>query len=91
MKNYQVYFGKKFYKDKSLGYWRSTKSAALYAHRWVWMMYFGHIPSGMHVHHIDGNRSNNDITNLQMLKHSDHIKFHWRKKKHDPKQMMLEI
>lgn len=91
MKEHKIYFGKKFYKNSSIGYWQSTKSAAIYAHRWVWMMYFGEIPKGMHVHHIDGNRSNNDITNLQMLKPSDHMKFHWRKKRYDPRQLMLDI
>lgn len=91
MKEHKIYFGKKFYKNSAIGYWQSTKSAAIYAHRWVWMMYFGEIPKGMVIHHIDGNPSNNEITNLQMLKHSDHIKYHWRRKKYNHNQLLLAI
>lgn len=88
MKEHKIYFGMKFYKHPN-GYWTSTKNAAIYAHRWVWTMFYGEIPQGMHVHHIDGNRSNNEISNLQMLNPSDHSKFHWRKRNYDPRQLWL--
>ena len=31
---------------------------------------------GEHVHHVDGNRSNNEISNLLLLTNSEHIKLH---------------
>ena len=34
-------------------------------HRDVWEFYKGPIPEGMHIHHIDGNTANNDISNLE--------------------------
>lgn len=34
------------------------------------------IPKGWHIHHIDGDRNNNDISNLEMLKPDDHAKKH---------------
>jgi hypothetical protein len=49
----------------------------IYYHHWIWEQYHGKKPAGMHIHHIDGNRDNNDITNLQMLTNSEHLKLHW--------------
>lgn len=34
------------------------------------------IPNGWHIHHIDGNRNNNDISNLEMLSPDEHAKKH---------------
>jgi hypothetical protein len=34
------------------------------------------INSDEHVHHIDGNKLNNDITNLEVLSKTEHIKLH---------------
>lgn len=34
--------------------------------------------TGLHVHHVDRNPSNNDPTNLQTLCASCHLKLHWR-------------
>ena len=33
-------------------------------------------PSGMHTHHVDGTRRNNEISNLQVMTPSNHIKLH---------------
>ena len=45
-------------------------------HRVVWEYYFGKIPKGFAVHHIDGDRQNNHITNLQILTLSEHGTLH---------------
>jgi hypothetical protein len=75
---HRYYFDKKFY-PRSDGYWVCTTSSALHAHRWVWMKHFGDIPSGYHIHHKDGNPSNNEIENLELLPAGDHIKLHTSK------------
>lgn len=45
-------------------------------HRIVWQQHNGEIPAGFDVHHIDGDRSNNGIENLQLMHESDHARHH---------------
>lgn len=45
-------------------------------HRWVWEQANGPIPKGLIIHHIDGDITNNDITNLMMLTRKEHNKIH---------------
>lgn len=72
----RIYFGKKFTKDKK-GYW-IHRGKFPHAHRWVWININGEIHKGMDVHHIDGDKSNNDISNLELHSRSDHLKLHWK-------------
>ncbi len=74
----KIYFGKRFYKQK-FGYWmHRTKSECILAHRWVWENHNGPIPENMDIHHVDGNKDNNEIDNLKILSRSDHRKEHWQ-------------
>lgn len=45
-------------------------------HRAVWEYHNGEIPKGYHIHHIDGNRSNNSIENLTLMKSTEHMSQH---------------
>lgn len=45
-------------------------------HRVVWEYHYGDIPSGYHVHHKDGDRANNDISNLTLMSECDHLSLH---------------
>jgi hypothetical protein len=45
-------------------------------HRYVWMFYNGPIPEKHHVHHVDGNRRNNHISNLRCVLGSQHQSEH---------------
>lgn len=74
---YQIHFGLKFYKQTYGYYVNRTKDRTLLAHRWVWENYNGSIPEGMDIHHKDADKSNNDISNLEMLNRSEHRKEHW--------------
>lgn len=38
--------------------------------------YNGNVPKGFHIHHIDGNFSNNDISNLECKERSTHLSDH---------------
>lgn len=45
-------------------------------HRIVWEEHYGKIPEGMQIHHIDGDKTNNDISNLQLLTPLEHSRIH---------------
>ena len=73
--------------DKILGYEyiydpsdeRANRTGKVYVHRIVAEESIGRrLISGEHVHHIDGNRSNNSKENLLVLTSSGHAKLHQR-------------
>lgn len=67
--------GLKFTRDEKTGYYlNSTIRKRL--HRYVWEFYNGEIPDGYHIHHIDRDKSNNDISNLEMIEQHEHEKLH---------------
>jgi hypothetical protein len=86
--SYRKYFGKKFYKTPD-GYWQNMMP--IHAHRWVWINHFGAIPQGMDIHHKDGDKSNNEIENLEMLSRSDHLKRHWQEGRFDLDQRRIQL
>lgn len=47
----------------------------------VWKYHNGEIPKGYHVHHIDEDRTNNQIENLGLLPARLHLSFHQREEK----------
>ena len=62
----------------SFGYWRVVGRDGKWhrLHRACWEAYNGPIPKTWVVHHIDGNRQNNAIANLQCMLHGDHTRLH---------------
>ena len=59
------------------GYIRVNKD---YLHRIIWMVANEcDIPEGYDIHHIDGNKLNNNFKNLELIGHSEHNK-HKKKK-----------
>lgn len=52
--------------------WRSKK----YLHRAIWESVHGPVPVGHHIHHLDENTFNNDITNLACISASEHARLH---------------
>lgn len=48
------------------------------AHRLVWVHFHGHIPAGKQVNHKDGNKSNNDPVNLELVSASENLKHAYR-------------
>ena len=60
------------------GYWltcASYKKKVYYfcEHRVIWVWHNGAIPEGMEINHIDYNRGNNHIENLEIVTHSENI------------------
>lgn len=52
------------------------KGKEILAHRMIWEKYHGKIIKGFIVHHNDGNKLNNDISNLKLITRVDHAKIH---------------
>ena len=72
---YQWYKGTKFTRDDTTGYYLNS-TIRKRMHIFVWEDYNGKLPEGYEVHHKDFDRSNNDISNLQLLTASEHRKLH---------------
>jgi len=45
-------------------------------HRAIWEHHHGAIPDGFNVHHIDGDGTNNELTNLVLVEHRAHARQH---------------
>lgn len=58
------------------GYYGRTTGARDLMHRAVWEKHKSPIPDGWDVHHIDRDRTNNDIDNLMCLPKDEHTKLH---------------
>ena len=75
MDKYQYFNGLKFTRDDKTGYYLNS-TIRKRMHRYVWEFFNGEIPKEYDIHHKDGNKSNNDISNLEMLAKSEHRKYH---------------
>lgn len=62
------------------GYIRKLISPNTYIkeHRDIWKYYNGEIPEKMVIHHINRNKKDNRIENLQLMTNSEHTSFHRR-------------
>lgn len=72
---YQYFDGLKFTRDEKTGYYLNA-TIRKRIHRYVWEYHNGEIPKGYEIHHIDYDKSNNDISNLQLLSQKEHQKLH---------------
>lgn len=79
-----MYDGIKWTIAKSHGYYRNTNRntrGELLLHRYKYEREVGKIPNDWDVHHIDHNKTNNDIGNLKAMPKADHTKLHQELKK----------
>lgn len=71
--------GRLYYLRESQGYYyspRKDRSGLDMLHRMIFIHYNGEIPKGYCIHHKDGNKGNNDISNLECIKRSEHSHYH---------------
>lgn len=75
----QEFNGRRYYRRPGpSGYYRcDPKFGGRYLHRVVWEYHHGPIPDGHHIHHLDGDASNNSIENLEAMHAEDHAMHHW--------------
>lgn len=62
------------YTRANTGYYRRTDGDRNLMHREVWEFYNGPIPKGWDIHHIDNDRTNNVIGNLECLPKAEHTR-----------------
>lgn len=67
---------KKLHKPTKKGYIRISRGKLKMEHVLVWEEHFGKIPDGYQIHHIDGNKTNNVIENLQLVTPLEHKRIH---------------
>lgn len=71
--------GISFRRDKKTGYYLSSRKIGkrkVRLHVYVWTRSHGSVPKGYHVHHIDGDKKNNEPENLCILEGHEHISQH---------------
>lgn len=85
---YAIVDGHKFKKDKKTGYYLSgaINGKRYRLHRYIYMKYKGDIPKGYDIHHIDHNKDNNEIENLQLLSSTKHKSIHGKEVSEEMRQ-----
>ena len=76
-----IYNRYRFRRDKSTGYYLSSRKIGekrKRLHVYIWENEVGEIPEGLSIHHIDGNKSHNEISNFCLMKNSEHCSLHSR-------------
>lgn len=74
-----LYNGYKFRKDKKTGYYLSSRlidGRRKRLHVYIWECEKGNIPEGYSIHHIDEDKSNNTISNYELMTNSRHTRLH---------------
>lgn len=87
-KKYQYFNGLKFTLDEMTGYYLNS-THKIRMHRYVWEYYNGEIPKGYCIHHIDHDKSNNDISNLMLMTIEEHSSLHGKEYSENYRDKML--
>ena len=74
-KPFQTYDNIKF-SLRSNGYYSKTTDERMLMHRYVWEKEKGKIPDSYDIHHIDEDKANNKIDNLECLPKSEHTRLY---------------
>jgi predicted DNA-binding protein YlxM (UPF0122 family) len=67
-----IFHGDRKYTLRNTGYYADTLDERQLLHRVVWEEVNGLIQEGYDIHHIDGDRSNSQLKNLELISHSEH-------------------
>lgn len=67
--------GLRFVRDEQRGYYRNNRLRK-YLHRYLYEAEYGELPSNVLVHHIDHDKTNNCLTNLEAMLNREHLSYH---------------
>lgn len=73
------------------GYYRATEGDRAYLHREKWKFHRGEIPDGWDVHHVDHDKTNNQLDNLHCLSKEEHTALHAYEKRGDAADSQIDI
>ena len=88
--------GFSFRRDKKSGYFLSSRKIngkRCRLHVYIWEKENGPVPDGYEVHHVDKNKNNNELDNLQLLTTEEHRKIHAvlsEERKEELRKILLE-
>lgn len=71
-----TYFNGRKFTLRNNGYYGATTGDRAMMHRVVWEHHFGRIPHDHDIHHVDGDRLNNDLANLRLIAKAEHTRHH---------------
>ena len=57
-------------------YFTNSGVQRIYRYRWRWLKSGKRIPAGMQLHHKDGDQTNDDLSNLQLVTATEHRRIH---------------
>lgn len=96
--DYVIVDGIYFYKENKSGYYLGNvkipnrkRRYPMRLHNYIWQKYNGDIPKGYHVHHVDENKENNDISNLELLPSYAHLSLHAKENADLARENMLNV
>lgn len=84
---FTFYYGGDYYRGSVI---IDGKKRDVLLHRYIYMCEVGDIPPKHHIHHRDGNKLNNDISNLECLTMTEHFRFHGRTKEYKDRLRALQ-
>jgi hypothetical protein len=74
-KPFMEYDGRR-YTLKEHGYYRATSGDREYLHRAIWMREVGPIPDDHDIHHVDHDKTHNEVGNFECLSKADHARLY---------------
>lgn len=64
---------RRYYSYSMLEDGKGSRLHNILIHRLIWLFFYGDIPNNMEINHIDGNKTNNSLVNLEVVTRSENI------------------